>query len=297
VLANPTLKFTGDVRATKLYPSPLPDLFKGEQLLLVGRYSGHGNAAAIIEGTVNGRSQRLAYDVDFPDESAGHEFIPRLWATRRVGYLLDEIRLHGENAELREEVTELARKYGIVTPYTAYLIVEDESRRDVPAPMRSLQSLDKDVSVRREAAESWSALNSARDGLRAVAGAQLNFDMKAAATPPVSGGATWGAAERSLGLSGVAAEDHATPALAARQKLVQYAQQTRFVNGRNFFQNGAQWTDAEVQKQRHARRARIQFNSPEYFELAAKNQQALPWLALGQNVQFVLDGRVYEIYE
>ena len=50
-----------------------------------------------------------------------------LWATRRVGYLLDEIRLHGENAELRDEVTVLARKYGIVTPYTAYLIVEDET--------------------------------------------------------------------------------------------------------------------------------------------------------------------------
>ena len=139
VLANPTLKFTGDIRATKLYPSPLPDLFKGEQLVLVGRYSGNGDAAAIIEGTVNGRPGRFTYEVNFPEESDEHEFIPRLWATRRVGYLLDEIRLHGENAELRDEVTELARKYGIVTPYTAYLIVEDETRRNVPTPMRSLQ--------------------------------------------------------------------------------------------------------------------------------------------------------------
>ena len=64
--------------------------------------------------------------MNFPRQADDHEFIPRLWATRRVGYLLDEIRLHGENAELRDEVTDLARKYGIVTPYTAYLIVEDE---------------------------------------------------------------------------------------------------------------------------------------------------------------------------
>jgi Ca-activated chloride channel family protein len=296
VLANPTLKFTGDVRATKLYPSPLPDLFKGEQLVLVGRYSGHGAAAAVIEGTVNGRPGRFAFDVTFPKESSGHEFIPRLWATRRVGYLLDEIRLHGESAELREEVTELARKYGIVTPYTAYLIVEDESRRDIPAPMRSLQSLDRDTSVRHEAAKSWSMLNSAREGMRAVAGSQLNFDMKAATAPPASGGFSYGAAERSLGLS-TDARDAAAPEVAARQRLVDYAQQNRFVNGRNFFQNGPQWIDTEVQKQKHARRARIQFNSPEYFELAATNHQALPWLALGQNVQFVLGDTLYEIHE
>ena len=108
-----------------------PDLFKGEQLVLAGRYSGHGNSAIIIEGMVNGATRKYTYEVKFPEESSDHEFIPRLWATRRVGYLLDEIRLHGENAELRDEVTELARKYGIVTPYTAYLIVEDEARRGV----------------------------------------------------------------------------------------------------------------------------------------------------------------------
>jgi hypothetical protein len=42
---------------------------------------------------------------------------------------------------------------------------------------------------------------------------------------------------------------------------------------------------------------RLQFNSPEYFALAARESRALPWLSLGRNVQFVLDGAVYEIYE
>ena len=40
--------FSGGIRATKLYPSPLPDLFKGEQLVLLGRYSGQGDAAVIV---------------------------------------------------------------------------------------------------------------------------------------------------------------------------------------------------------------------------------------------------------
>jgi len=65
-----------------------------------------------IEGDVNGSTKKFAYDMKFHGESSDNEFIPRLWATRRVGYLLDEIRLHGENSELRDEVTELARNTG-----------------------------------------------------------------------------------------------------------------------------------------------------------------------------------------
>ena len=305
VLANPTLKFTGDIRATKLYPSSLPDLFKGEQLVLAGRYSGKGSSAVTIEGMVNGATRKYAYDLTFPEESSDHEFIPRLWATRRVGNLLDEIRLHGENSELRDEVTELARKYGIVTPYTAYLIVEDEDRRGVAVHMRSLQNLDKDTLVRKEAAKSWHSLNAATDGSSAIGGAQLNDSLKNAASAPATsasvanGGSIAGDVftRRSLGLSSTTSPVAQPPAAQAREKLVEYSQQTRFVNGRNFFQNGNQWLDSEVQKQQSTKRTRIQFNSPDYFAFAAKNTQTLPWLALGQNIQFVLNGVVYEIYE
>ena len=77
----------------------------------------------------------------------------------------------------------------------------------------------------------------------------------------------------------------------------QYAQQSQFVAGKNFFLNGKQWIDSEVQKHSKAKRVRIQFGSPEYFELVARDAKALPWLALGQNVQFVLENAVYDIYE
>jgi len=364
VLANPTIRFTGDIRATKMYPSPLPDLFKGEQLVLAGRYSGSGNSAIIIEGKVNGSTRTYTYEVKFPEESYDHDFIPRLWATRRVGFLLDQIRLHGENAELRDEVTQLARKYGIVTPYTAYLIVEDEARRGVAVNMRSLQNMDKDTIVRNEAAKSWTELNSAVAGERAIAGAQLNQDMQYATTVPQSpafdmvggfsgtygggggaggmgGGGGYGgrggggrggsgaAARQSLGLAdststmtvspstaapstvtgptarigrgGAGSSSSppvaASPSMDAREQLIKYSQQSQFVNGRNFFQNGNQWMDSEVQNNQSAKHIRLQFNSKDYFDFLAKNTQALPWLALGQNVQFVLDGVVYEVYE
>ena len=50
----------------------------------------------------------------------------RLWATRRVGQLLEEIRLKGENEELKDEIVALAKEFGLVTPYTSYLVQEEE---------------------------------------------------------------------------------------------------------------------------------------------------------------------------
>jgi Ca-activated chloride channel homolog len=298
VLANPTLRFSGAIRATRFYPSTLPDLFKGEQLVLVGRYSGQGDAAVTVEGTVNGAARKFTYEVQFPDDAAANEFIPRLWATRRVGYLLDEIRLHGENAELRDEVTELARKYSIVTPYTAYLILEDESHRNVPMAMRSLQRFDSDLGARTEASRAWKDFKRESGGEQAVGSARYGQLFKAAdaAAPAAVNGAL--ESRRSLGLSASAGlAPGASPSDKSKERLVEYSQQAQFVAGKSFFQNGQQWIDSAIQKHAKAKVVRIQFGSADYFELVAQKPKALPWLALGQNVQFVLDNTVYDIHE
>jgi Ca-activated chloride channel family protein len=309
VLANPTIKFTGDVRVTKMYPAPLPDLFRGDQLVLVGRYSGQGDSAIIIEGTVNGATRKFTYEINFPRGAEDHEFIPRLWATRRVGYLLDEIRLRGESTELRDEVTELARKYGIVTPYTAYLIVEDEARRNVPLAVQSLPQLYSDSLARKDAAANWDSFKMETDGGKAVFGARYGYELKNAAAPTVAAAKSMLDSDRALGVSGAIARGGsggvaslstvtATPAEDSKVRLAQYSQQGQFVGGRNFYQNTRnEWVDENAQKAQNARRQRIQFNSKEYFAFAAKERRALPWLALGQNVQFVLDGTLYEIYD
>ena len=290
VLANPVLRFGGGIKPGKMYPSPLPDLFKGEQLIVVGRYSGEGRAAVTIEGTVNGVTRTFTDEVEFPARDTGHDFIPRLWATRRVGFLLDEIRLHGENRELRDEVTGLARKYGIVTPYTAYLIVEDESRRKVPAQARSLQGFDSDTEARKAMGRAWSGLNEITSGGQAVSGARSSAAFKLASN--ADGAIAVGKDEAKQSVV------TASPALAkATDRIVRYAQQQRFVHGRAFFQNGSQWIDSNVQAMPNARRVQVKFNSQDYFDLVAKHPRALAWFAVGRNVQVALDNTVYEVTE
>lgn len=291
VLTDPVLNIPGDIHATKLYPAPLPDLFRGDQLVVVGRYTGSGPAAAVIEGNVTGQGRKFAFDVKFPDQANDHEFIPRLWATRRIGFLLDEIRLRGENKELREEVTELARKYGIVTPYTAYLIVEDESKRNVPVAQRSMQSFDGDGDARREASRAWNDMNLAQAGAGAVGGARGTGSLRMADKAASPGAPAQ--AEAYAGFS-IAAGDSAAGRQAA-ERLSQYTQQSRFIRGRNFFQNGAQWIDSEVQQRPNARRVQVKFNSDEFFALVKKHPDAAAWLSVGRNVQIAFADAVYEI--
>ncbi len=125
VLADLNIDF-GNILVSDLYPDPLPDLFAGSQLVLVGRYRDVGNTAITLKGTVNGEPRAFEYGDQRFRESGGDDFIPRLWATRKIGYLLNQIRLKGENEEWVKAIVNLSVRYGIVTPYTSYLITEDD---------------------------------------------------------------------------------------------------------------------------------------------------------------------------
>ncbi len=126
VLTNLELDF-GDQIVFDLYPDPLSDLFAGGQLVLVGRYRGSGDLTIRLSGEVNGEIQTFRYEGQLLRSSGGPEFLPRLWATRKIGALLNQIRLEGANQELVDQIVRLSIRYGIVTPYTSYLVTEPQA--------------------------------------------------------------------------------------------------------------------------------------------------------------------------
>ena len=129
ILTNLSLSFSGGIKTIQTYPKNLPDLFKGSGITIFGRYSGSGSSRITLNGTLNGERKSFALNADFSNDNDEYDFIPPLWASRRIGFLLDQIRLNGEDKELVDEITQLAREHGIVTPYTSYLIMEDEEIR------------------------------------------------------------------------------------------------------------------------------------------------------------------------
>src|SRR5207245_1619621 len=98
----------------------------GGQVVVLGRYRGQGPAALTLSGTVGKEGKEHVYETTFPAKTGdAKSFVEDLWARRQVGYLLDQVRANGEKKELVDEVVSLAKKYGIATPYTSYLIVPD----------------------------------------------------------------------------------------------------------------------------------------------------------------------------
>jgi Mg-chelatase subunit ChlD len=112
------------VRLTEIHPVTLPDLFAGEALVLFGRYESTGRGELRVRGQRASRTETFALDARFPDRANGNDFIPRLWAARKLGELTRQVRLNGPDPELVEEIRRTALRYGLLSEYTAHLVQE-----------------------------------------------------------------------------------------------------------------------------------------------------------------------------
>ncbi len=130
VLADVSIKING-AEIHDLHPQIAGDMFAGGQLSITGRFDKPGKHQLLLEGTVNGKKQAFEFSVEFTEADASKVYLPRMWAVRRVGFLMDQINLKGQDKELVDEITRLGTQFGIVTPYTSFLIVEDTP---LPAP-------------------------------------------------------------------------------------------------------------------------------------------------------------------
>jgi Ca-activated chloride channel homolog len=254
----------GDVDADLIYPRKLPDLFKGMQLTLIGRYKNSDdlrNIAIALKGKTGNEIRSFSFtNLNFPSRNEENTFLPRLWASRRVGWLIEQIRANGENKEIRDEVVELGTRYGIVTPYTSYLATDG-----------TFAGAPRDSDLQRAAAKA------APMSLREERGA--------------------GAVRQSLQQNAMQANTVATADAASGkdQILTRNSAQNQFVGSKNFFNQGNTWVDAEFVPGRSMPETVVKFGSEEYFALAFRESGLAQYLALGEEVTIVWKGRVYKV--
>ncbi len=120
------LDFDG-VTVYDVFPKKIDSIFRGQQILVFGRYKSAGEAAIRLTGKTGAGERKFAYKATFPDERLENEFIPKIWASRKIGYLSEQIRLNGTDKELVDEIVQLSRKYGIITEYTSFLVDADRN--------------------------------------------------------------------------------------------------------------------------------------------------------------------------
>ena len=112
------------VRLRGVHPAGPYDLFAGQDLVVLARYEGDGAARLRFEGETADGPVSWEASVTFPERTRENSFVPRLWATQRVGWLAAEKRTRGGSAEIDAEIRELGERYGIPTEFTSYFVPE-----------------------------------------------------------------------------------------------------------------------------------------------------------------------------
>jgi hypothetical protein len=262
VLTNLDIEFEG-LEASDLYPRQMPDLFRGSSLLLTGRYWATSPTVTVrVRGQAAGQERVYLYHFDL-DQTGEHDFVPRLWATRRVGELLDRVRIEGESRSLVDEIQELGLSYGLVTPYTTFVI---QSQADGPASAANM-ALYANLS---ELNQAW--------GQTTVQARVQNQFYQQAAQANLAGGANIA----NYGRHNLAQVAGQNIDLSLFQKVPKLSLDLPIT---------VEWVEQNIGVDRV-----IAFGSSEYFALA-ENPAVRPLLQGGPNVIFAYNGQVISVQD
>jgi Ca-activated chloride channel family protein len=251
-----------------MYPRQLNDIFKGSQLTIIGRYrnaSDLNNITLHLKGKTGREIRTFNYsDLDFPLRADKNEFLPRLWATRRVGWLIEQIRSNGENKELRDEIVDLGTRYGIVTPYTSYLATENSMQID-----GNMSSNSNSTIIRRNN--------------RSLPATKSTADMSSG--------------QGAVLASKDAKKKQESVSVTADDEVIRVDGQiaVKKVGIKTFYLENGVWIDSEFKEEAKMSETKLQFASNEYFDLVTKEKELAQFFALGEQVIVVWKGKVYRI--
>ena len=262
----------GGVRTDLVYPRSMPDLFRGTQLVLVGRYRNDRDLNNVTLRLSGQGSGVRTYDYPgqrFPLRAEENDWLPRLWATRRVGWLMEQIRSNGEQRELVDEVTELGTRYGIVTPYTSFLALEPGADvRDEPRP----RPRPRPVPMQRD-----------RSG-----------GMPPPPPPPPPPPAPMDVTGQGAVAASRAAREMQDAETVQGYNAVAGAT-VQHVGDKTFYLREGVWTDAEIKADTRLPETTVTFGSDEYYALLRQVPALARYFALGEQVAVIHEGRLYRV--
>ncbi|MCX7935414.1 MAG: hypothetical protein N3A66_09160, partial [Planctomycetota bacterium] len=298
VLSDVEVIYDG-VKVEDVYPKRPADIFRGSQLILLGRFEGQGEQSLRVRGKVAGQDKEYVYRVVW-GEKAGAPFMPTLWAMRKVGYLLDEIRLRGANQELIDEVTRLGKKYGIVTPYTSFLVVDDGT---MPPPPGQPVPLPGPIVGREEARQiAKEAADAASRDFAAAPAAGERAQEASRTAGRFKGDALGAGGAPSLEMAEAGPDDSSLQAARAKARERGGAAADRLtrapirrIEGKTFVWQDGVWTDSEYDPAKVGQTVEVEFVSGRYFDLLQTKPALAKFFALGENVVVVWEGVVYRV--
>ena len=262
VLTDVQIDF-GPLKAENMYPRRFADLFKGTQLAILGRYTNSADLKAVdfsLRGKAGTDTRNFQYHgLAFPLRDAENDFLPRLWASRRVGWLIEQIRSNGETKEVKDEIIDLGTRYGIVTPYTSYLATDG-------------------------------TYAAARPGMPGV-----GLGPPPAAMEVVTG---MGAVSLSAKQRKVQENVSATVDITESKEDAIYVRDTResiFIGIKTFFLKDGVWVDSEAEKAGNPIKVNLKFGSEAYFKFLMQEKEIAKYFSIGEQLVIVWNGSLITV--
>ncbi|MBC7897104.1 MAG: VWA domain-containing protein [Cytophagaceae bacterium] len=279
VLTNVRLRVDG-VRLSQVLPAGAIDVFAGQDMVVLARYSGSGSATVRLEGESVDGPVTWSTRARFVERDRANPFVARLWAAQRIGWLAVEKRRNGGSSEVDGEIRTLGERYGIPTEFTSYLVVEPGMQ--VAGARDASGSARQDV-MRRTRDQSLAAPPPAPVTAQATGRAQ-GIGASVASAPAMA------ANERRFEDARASAKQREAKSTAELDEAIA-SPNTRRVGERLFSLANGVWTDARFTSR--LRLVTVKPYSPAYFELMKQVDQLAPLFAIGDRV--IVAGRTVAI--
>jgi len=143
------LKIDG-VRVSDLTPDRIGSLYRGQQLVMLGRYRAGGQARVRLTGKRSGQHKVYTTTFHFPEVATDNPELERLWAYAKIRDIMDEMADFGEEADLKQAVIDLGIEYGLVTDYTAMVVMREQIFAQRGIERRNQQRLDTEHAAQQQ---------------------------------------------------------------------------------------------------------------------------------------------------
>ncbi|MBD9414841.1 VWA domain-containing protein [Pseudomonas sp. PDM16] len=137
LLASPKLTFEG-LDVYDVEPAVLPDLFAERPLAVFGKWRGPAKGHLRVDGHGSGGPFHAEVPIVASAVQKGSQALTHLWARRRVASLVDQETLEG-GYQHSQAILDLGLKYGLLTPYTSFIAVDEEVRNPNPGAAAKVQ--------------------------------------------------------------------------------------------------------------------------------------------------------------
>lgn len=148
-LHDVTVRFDG-ARVSGLTPAEAGSLYRGQQLVMFGKYQEGGSVTITLSAKISGKEEQWSCQATLPEIDHDNPEVERLWALSSISEIMEQVRLHGETNDLRQRVVALGREYSLVTEYTSMVVVDEQEREELGMSSSNSQRVKREREAQRK---------------------------------------------------------------------------------------------------------------------------------------------------